>query len=45
MVKVDDSDELDELSVDDRCEDSVVIDMDMVKTVWWYSIVAVDLAR
>ena len=45
MVKVDNSHELYELQVDDRCKDSVVVDKDVVEPIWWDSVSTVDLAR
>jgi hypothetical protein len=38
------SDELNELQVDDGRKDTIVVNEDMVESVWWYSVVAVDLA-
>ena len=45
VVEVDDNDELNELNVDNWCKDSIVVNVDMVESVWWYTVETIDLTR
>ena len=45
VVEVDNSDELNELNVDNRCQNAIVVDVDLVEAVWWYTVETIDLTR